>query len=86
MTSLIQAAEVIHDIETGEFLEDDSIPRKQWWEKLGSIALVVLGLATASIVCNLLAMVFFGQAVIYAMGIIALLLAPLVMKRQIEMV
>lgn len=89
MASIVQAANTaafLHDLETGELFQDEDNSNKQWWEKLGTVALLALGMGTASMVFNILAIAFsYDSAVVYPMAVIALLLAPIVMKRQLIM-
>ena len=84
----IATASVLHDIETGQLvgeMSDENNQDDKWYSQFGTVTLLTLGLGIASITLNVLAMVFNQSGVVFVMGIVAVLMAPVVMKRQIDM-
>lgn len=86
MANVIQTAELLHDLETGEIFDQKDDADKKWWEKFGTVTLLTLGMGAASMLFNLLALIFYySSSVVYPMALLALVLAPIVMMRQIQM-
>ena len=88
--SAVATATVMHDIEKGKeqvLANDDDTGKEKngMFAQLGLVTLLALGLGVASIVFNLLSMIFVSSPVTIVAGVVALVVALVVMKRQVEM-
>ena len=83
----IHTASLLHDIESGQLLggDDDEKKGDQWWNQYGTVTLLTIGLGAGSVIVNFLSMLFYQGGAVFAMGIVAMLVAPVVVKRQIDM-
>lgn len=87
LQSAMQTASLLNDLESGQLLS----PKKekkgegQWWSHYGTVALLTICLGAGSVIVNFLSMLFYQNGAVFAMGIVAMLVAPVVVKRQIDM-
>ncbi|CAB9506407.1 expressed unknown protein [Seminavis robusta] len=82
----IATASVLHDLESGQLPNLANERREnEWFPQFGIVTLLTLALGAVSITFNILSILFVGTSVVYVAGIVAILVAPIVMKNQMEM-
>jgi hypothetical protein len=84
ITEVPPPVEPLKDLEDEDDIEDEDTKKKRerersFWTKVWQ------GLAAASLATNIAAMVLVGSGVSIAMGVIACVVAPIVIKRQMDL-
>jgi hypothetical protein len=84
MTEPVPPKEPLAEIELEDDIEDEETKKnreieRSLWTKIWQ------GLAAASIAMNIAAMVIYGSGVAIAMGVIACIVGPIVIKRQMDL-
>lgn len=84
LTQTVPPKEPLAEIEREDDIEDEETKKKRerersLWTKIWQ------GLAAASIAMNIAAMVIYGSGVAISMGVIACIVGPIVIKRQMDL-
>ena len=79
-SAAVQTGMMLHNIESGDFFQQDDDKKK-----FDNVTILAMGMGTASVVLNLLAIIFYQSGAVIVAGLVAVVLAPLVVYRQVQM-
>ena len=87
LQAAMQTASLLQNLESGQLLSPPKETKgsDQWWSHYSTVALITICLGAGSVIVNFLSMLFYQNGAVFAMGIVAMLVAPVVVKRQIDM-